>query len=288
MEQRRDMKVLVAGDVQVVVAGRVERLPEPGANIILQDAVVDVSGVGTNVACDLRDLGIPVDVAAAVGDDPYGEVIRRELTRRGIGIQQMGSADLPTSVFLLLTDANGERTMIGYRGANESLVLSPGNLKGSHIGWLHISGYMLLNPGLRATFGDLVKEARQEGIPCSVDLEGLAQAGLQIDLTGVTVVLCNRDEYRAYFGTEAINAQAGVGRLVVKSGALGCYLGEAGKDAPAHVSAIPCPVADLAGAGDAFNAGLIAARLAGATWPEACRQANAVASRKVAQRGPHF
>jgi sugar/nucleoside kinase (ribokinase family) len=76
------MTVLIGGDVQVVVSAHLERLPEPGDNAIVQNPAVYVSGVGANVACDLRYLGVAVEVAAAVGDDPYGVVIRQELMRR--------------------------------------------------------------------------------------------------------------------------------------------------------------------------------------------------------------
>jgi sugar/nucleoside kinase (ribokinase family) len=177
--------------------------------------------------------------------------------------------------------------MIGYRGANESLTLTDSDLRGP-IDWLHISGYMLLNADLRAGFRGLVEEANRLAIPCSVDLEGIAQAGLQIDLRGVTVVLCNRDEFRTYFRTDSVGQQGGIDVLVVKSGVLGCRLAEAGKETDTLIHGLPAVVVDLTGAGDAFNAGLIAARLAGAMWPEACRRANELASRKVAQRGPHL
>ena len=46
------------------------------------------------------------------------------------------------------------------------------------------------------------------------------------------------------------------------------------------------PIAEYAFLSDCHTGALIAARQAGASWPEACRRANAAAAIKITRRGP--
>jgi sugar/nucleoside kinase (ribokinase family) len=70
---------------------------------------------------------------------------------------------------------------------------------------------------------------------------------------------------------------------VVKLGPRGCFA--AGPDGAALSAPAPAVrVGDSTGAGDAFNAGLIAALAADASWPEALGQATALASAVVSRR----
>ena len=52
------------------------------------------------------------------------------------------------------------------------------------------------------------------------------------------------------------------------------------------VPGFPQTPVDTNGAGDCHTGALIAARQTGATWPEACRRANAASAIKVTRRGP--
>lgn len=175
--------------------------------------------------------------------------------------------------------------MIGYRGAMETFEPAPDLLEAVGPSWVHIAGYTMLNAGMPDAYRPLAGRARARGIECSVELEGLAQAGRQIDLTGLTV-FCNRHEYRLYFGREDVVWPEGSQCLVVKSGSEGCFLADG--DGVRHVPPLSATVRDLTGAGDAFNAAFIAARLAGMEALEACRWGNVAGSLKVGVPGPRL
>ncbi len=75
-------------------------------------------------------------------------------------------------------------------------------------------------------------------------------------------------------------------RLVVaRLGADGALAAGPLSEGICHVPTIPTPVVDTLGAGDAFDAGFIAARLAGRDTREALRWGNATAALKITRPG---
>lgn len=277
------MRALIIGDVHIIAAGRSDRFPDPGANVILSNGYSAVSGVASNIAYDLAGLGVDVILASAVGRDSFGDAVIGDLRERGIDVQHIQRSEGPTGVFLIVVDDTGERTMLGFRGAMDAFTLEPNLLESVRPHWIHASGYTMLNPWMRESYRELVQQAKAQGVSCSVELEGIAQAGIQIDLTDLTV-FCNRHEHRLYFGSGEPAWPEGSERLVVKAGKEGCFLAE--REGVLHIPALPAEVRDLTGAGDAFNAAFIAARLTGRPANEACRWGNAAGSLKVAVRGP--
>ncbi|MGH2682508.1 MAG: carbohydrate kinase family protein [Actinomycetota bacterium] len=277
------MRVLVIGDLAVVIASHVGRLPEAGENFLLQRPGIYASGVGANLAWDLRGLGFEVEVASGVGGDPLGDFILAELQQRGIGLSHVTRSADPTGMFVILVDRAGERTMIGFRGAAERFHLDPTVLEESTPDWIHVSGYTLLDPAMSDRCAELVLEAEARGIPCSVDLEGIAQSGRQTELDRLSV-FCNLQEYRRYFGRDEVRPMERSAPLVVKAREEGCFLVERG--AVLACAAFPVTAVDSTGAGDAFNAGFIAARLLGKDARQASAWGNAAARIKVEHVGP--
>lgn len=278
------MKTLIVGDLSVIASYAIDRLPDAGSNLVAKGCNLAVSGVAANIAWDIRDLA-EVAVVGAVGSDAFGSWIVDDLARRGVEVGLIRRLDEPTSVFTILVDARGERTMIGSRGASARVVPLADEILGWAPDWCHVSGYTLLNASARERFPGLVKALGQAGIACSVDLEGIADTDYRIDIRDVTV-FCNRREFKRYFGCDGIGNLPGGGgrRLIVKAGHEGCYSVEGG--AVTRVPALQARVVDCTGAGDAFNAGYIAACLRGLGHADACAWGNAAASVKVARSGP--
>ena len=277
------MRVLVVGDLAAVLTASVERLPRAGENFLLPGAALYASGVAANLAWNLRGLGFEVDIAGAVGGDALGEHVLGELERRGIGVGQVDRSSEVTGTFLILVDGAGERTMIGFRGAAERFPLDAAGLRETSPDWIHISGYTLLDPEMTERCEVLGDVAEDRGIPCSVDLEGIAHVGRVTTLDRLTA-FCNLDEYRQYFGSDEVEPVERSAPLVVKAREEGCFLVEGG-------TVVACPVAgvravDSTGAGDAFNAGFIAGRLMGHDDLVACAWGNAAARMKVERPGP--
>ena len=170
--------------------------------------------------------------------------------------------------------------MVGARGAAASFGLDPRLIQDVRPDWVHVSGYSLLDPAMAERCSRLIGAAGE--VPCSLDLEGLAFAGRPAPIERATV-FCNLDEYRGYFGSEGASAASRDQPLVVRRGPEGCELVHLGG---IHVlPGFAVPVVDSTGAGDAFDAAFIAARLRGMTPAQACRWGNGAAAVKVQTRG---
>ncbi len=283
-------RVLVVGDLMVVVSGGVERMPHPGENVLLSGAAVHVSGVGTNVASTLRALDVDVAIVSAVGMDASGSQVIDELERRGVDVRLVERhADAPTGAMVVMVEPDGQRTMVGTRGASERFALdASGALDAARPSHVHVSGYVLIDPVMEGRCDALVRVAEGRGVPCSVDLEGIAATGRRTPLERATI-LCNRDEFVAYFGTEDLPSVSG-GRsepIILKAGAHGCYLID-GQVTHVAVEDVDGPVVDTTGAGDAFDAAFIAARLRGLDPLASCGWGNAAGATTARYEGPRM
>jgi ribokinase len=261
------MKLVVLGDVMVDVVARAEGPLARGSDT---PARVSVSGGGSaaNVAAWAAALGTPVALACRVGDDERGRMAVDELLRGGVRLHTSVDRERPTGTCVVLVEPGGERSMLPDPGANDAPAELPDAWLGPG-GHLHVVGYALLRDGARPGALAAIERARVAGMTVSVDPSSwaLIRPGAIPD---VDLLLPNERE------AEVLGPH---GDMVVKLGAAGARWGDV------HVPAEPVEVVDTTGAGDAFAAGLLSARLAGAGRREALEAGCAAAARVVAQVG---
>lgn len=277
--------IVVVGDVGLdvvaVPSGPIRYGTDTPARVSMRRA-----GAGANTASRLGAAGVDVTLVARVGDDSAGRTARAELERAGVRCAWAVDRDLPTGLVIVLVDETGERTMLPSRGANAALQITdvtgvldvlaalPGGMP-----HLHLSGYVLLDPGSRPAGLAALTEARRRGWTTSVDPQAAAlvsDVGASVFLAwvrGVDLLLPNAAEAQALGGVSAILSR--VRAVAVTDGASGARW--VGADGEAwQVVAEPVTAPDTTGAGDAFNAGLLAAWVAGAD-PEAALAAGVAA-----------
>jgi sugar/nucleoside kinase (ribokinase family) len=253
------MTLVVLGDLMVDV---VTRVSEPLATGSDTAARISVQGGGSaaNVAAWAAHLGTPVSLVCRVGRDDRGRAAVDEL--RGVDVHVTVDYERPTGTCVVLVQPGGERTMLPDPGANDAPL---GEIPlGRH---LHVVGYALLRDGPRASALAAIERAREAGMTVSVDPSSwaLLRPGAIPD---VDLLLPNERE-----------ATLVDGEMVVKLGAQGARWGDLA------VPAEPVEVVDTTGAGDAFAAGFLSARLEGAGRREALEAGCHVAARVVAQVG---
>jgi ribokinase len=279
-------EVVVVGDLLVDILVRPDGPVADGSDT---PSTTTVSGGGSaaNTACWLASLGRTVGLVAALGSDPFGDQAVDELRSTGVELLHDRLPGHPTGTCVVLV-AGGERTMFPDRGAND--VLEPAAVVAALAEaprWVHVSGYTLLGSGSRAAGVAAVDRARALGVPWSVDASSAgplrtAGAGAFLDrVDGCTVLFANDDEVAALGGAVAVRRR--VGALVVKHGAAGASWWEADTDLARAASEVD--VVDGVGAGDAFDAGCIAARLDGGAPADALAAGAALAARCLARRG---
>jgi ribokinase len=283
-------RVVVLGDVMVDVVTRLSGPVAPGS-----DSPAEISfeggGQAANTAAWLAVAGATVTLVARVGDDAAGRAAAEELS--GLGVEARLACDpaLPTGTVVVLVGKDGERTMFPDAGANGAL--APEDLQGDLLeagSHLHVAGYALLRDGSRAAALSAVERAGAAGMTVSVDPSSAAllAGGVEQLGNGVALLLPNAPEAAALTG---LDEPAAAARALAESfPEVVVTLGEEGAlwtdgDRVLRVGAELAEVVDTTGAGDAFAAGLLAARVRGAEPEETLEAGCALAASAVATTG---
>jgi len=267
--------VLVLGEDVTPAFGQQEQLV-PGISLV-------IGGSAAITAVAAARLGLSVALVAAVGADPAGEFMLGQLAGAGVDVAAVAvRGGLPTGMTVALS-RGGDRAILTALGAVASLTAAdvPGALlaRARHV---HASSYFLLEDSLGPGLAGLLAAARAAGATTSLDTnwdpsgrwgdEHLAAAMAQADLLlpneaealrlagALRPAGASAPDGTGLAGAARVLAAAGR-RLVVKLGERGALC----VDGPLEqrVSLPPVTPVDATGAGDCFNAGLIAGLLSG-------------------------
>jgi len=279
------------GDVMVDVVVRPSGPLAPGSDA---PAVIRFHGGGSaaNTAAWLAEAGAEPLLVGRVGDDERGRSARDELRAAGVETRLAVDPQLPTGTCLVLVGPDGERTMAPDAGANDGL--SDADVSDELLasaGHLHVAGYALLRSGSRPAARAVMSRALERGMSVSVDPSSAALLSPEFldHAEGAGLLLPNAEEARALSGESdperaARALAARFDEVVVTLGAEGALWTDG--DDSVRCGAVPVEaVVDSTGAGDAFAAGLLAARLKGATPAGALTAGAQLASRAVTQPG---
>jgi sugar/nucleoside kinase (ribokinase family) len=249
-------------------------------------------GSAANQAAWLAAFGVAVDFVARVGSADF-EAETARLAEAGVTPHLVGDPERPTGRLVALIDPSGERSFFTDRAANEALTAEdvPDALI-DNAAQVHLSGYSFFAPSPRAAAIDVMRRAGKR--PVSVDPASsafLLEAGPKafLDWTrGAALLMPNADEAEVLTGsadpdTQCARLSALYPLVVIKRGPSGCVAAEGARrwrvDAPA-VKAI-----DATGAGDAFAAAFLAARLHGAEAEAALQHAVAAGAKATTRIG---
>ena len=262
--------VLTVGDINADIVAVIPHYPEKGGEGLSEKGEMHGGGSAANTAIVVARFGVGASLLARVGTDPLGEYVFRELEKAGVDLTlvQRDPTTLTGTMFVTVMP-DGERTMLGHRGANVNLTsASVANIAWSDLRWVHVSGYALLKDPQRATALRVFEHAVKRTMTVSLDVGMYAacQAGDEVRnlLPQASVLFQNLEEARALTGkTQLVEAskallKKGVGTVVVKLGKDGCAVAD-GKES-LRVPAFHLNVVDSTGAGDSFDAGFILGR----------------------------
>jgi ribokinase len=284
-------RIAVVGDVMVDVVTRLSAPLAPGSDA---PAVIRFHGGGSaaNTAAWLARAGAEPMLVGRVGDDERGRAARDELRAAGVETALAVDPELPTGTCVVLVGPDGERTMAPDAGANDALTdtdLADDLL--ASVGHLHVAGYALVRPGSRPAARAAIARAVERGMTVSVDPSSAALLSPEFldHAAGAGLLLPNADEAWMLSGErdpdKAGRALASrFGEVIVTLGAEGALW----TDGRASVRAEAVPVddaVDSTGAGDAFAAGMLTARLDGAAPAEALAAGARLAAQAVTRPG---
>ncbi|PRW64278.1 sugar kinase, partial [Actinopolyspora mortivallis] len=237
-----------------------------------------------------------------VGDDPFGHTALRLLRGEGVDVSRaVVDGTRPTG--LLVRDAHPHRPIevCYYRSGSAGSALEPGDVDEEWIRSarvLHLTGITTaLSDSARRATEHAVRAARAAGVTVSLDpniRRKLADPERWCTLLrplaeSADLVLSGADEGRQISGCSEDRAAAewfldrGASLVVFKLGSRGAWATDG--DQEWFRPAANVPTVDPVGAGDAFNAGFLSARLRGLALGEALDEATVVAGNVVQVAG---
>jgi 2-dehydro-3-deoxygluconokinase len=270
-----------------------------------------IAGAEANVAVGLARLGHSVGYVGRVGDDAFGTAVLRRLRGEGVEVGWLRrDAEAPTGLLIRERQPLGPSEVLYLRHGSAGSRLTPEDVSAaadtgllSAARWLHVTGITpALSASAAAAVDTAVRLARDAGLTVSLDLNlrrklwsDAVAAPVLRRLTGkADIVFGGRDEANVVVGgrpgREAAEVAAalldlGARIAVIKLGALGALALERGSS-DIHRPALAVPrVVDPVGAGDAFCAGFIAARLEGRDLSTALGMGNACGAAAVSTLG---
>ncbi len=259
--------------VMIVVAG--ESLFDVfSSGVTPQGLALDgrMGGSPLNVAIGLARLGQAVAFPGAVGRDVAAERLMKALADEGVGTGCVARVDAPTSLMLVGLDGRGvpTYTFIGEHGADRQLLPSHLAAVPRDAAAYHVGSYSMVVDPTGSTQRELVeREARRSVVSYDPNVRLRVEPDverwrrtlawmlprarlLKVSVEDLEVLFAGRSP--ADFAAEAL--AAGIGLVVVTRGHEGAS-GFTARGAVA-VPAAPVAVVDTVGAGDTFQAALLA------------------------------
>ena len=267
-----DFDVLVLGDCNpdLILSGQDVKPAFGQVEKLVEKASLAIGGSGAIFACGAARLGLRTVFSSVVGDDVFGRFMLEALGERGVDTRGvLVDAHRPTGVTVVLSKP-GDRAMLTAPGTIADMrsgLVDPELVRSCR--HLHVSSYYLQR-GLQQGLPEVFEEAHVEDATTSVDPNwdprGEWNSGLLKLLAETDWFLPNSAEARQITGVDdlqiATTALAENGcTLAVKLGAGGGLAARG--DEVFEIPAYQVQVEDTTGAGDSFDAGLVAAVLQG-------------------------
>jgi len=295
---------VVVGDALVDKQYWVKRMPQPGEDVPILSARSHTGGSAMNTAMALGFLDTPVSFAGRIGSDDDGRGLIQTMETAGVDTSCV-LAEGQTGYTLAMIDETGERTMFSCRGASAQPLVLTAKLKLAlyNARVLMLSGYLLQNEEQASFALEAAKAVKTAGGIVAFDpspvVGSVDQKTLRDMLAQTDMLLPNLAELEAMAGTgDIVRAMAllKVPCIALKKGGSGAQLAlrrnfiladgkPAGLNAMHTAAPIPTEVVDTTGAGDAFNAGVLASYLRGEKPESWIVRGNALAARVIAREG---
>jgi sugar/nucleoside kinase (ribokinase family) len=267
----RKFDVAVVGELNpdLILSGNVT--PEFGqVEKVVDHGTLTIGSSSAIFACGVARLGLRVAFLGKVGDDLFGEFMRRSLMQYGIDIKGITvDVETPTGISVILSKGP-DRAILTYPGTIPTLKaaeLDPGIIRSSR--HLHVGSYFM-QTAIQPDLAKLFDQAHEWGLSTSLDTNYDPTEIWNNDIDQVIgktdVFLPNTVECLAIAKTKLLEPaiqylQKRVRYMAVKQGENGALLCIDSKII--RTEAINVEVCDTVGAGDSFDAGFIYGYLAG-------------------------
>lgn len=287
--------VVALGDVNVDIIAHFAEFPAKGEDALASLTEIHCGGSAANTAMALARMGTRTSLISRVGPDSWALKIYSCLEEAGVapaGLQRDPTA--MTGLMYVVVTPDGERTIFGHRGANvytDPNQIDEEELAGARL--LHLSGYALLGEPQRSAALRALEAACRHSLQVTLD-PGMAVPRKALEemralLPTVNILMPSLGEAQQLTGQAEPEAcarallEAGVEVVALKLGSRGCLVASNG--GLLRVPGFAVQARDSTGAGDNFDAGLIAGLLGGLDWHSAAVLGNALGAMAAARIG---
>jgi sugar/nucleoside kinase (ribokinase family) len=255
-------------------------------------------GSPSNIAMNVKKLGIRSLVASAIGKDGLGNFLLHHLQQAGINTKCVQRVEDATSM-VLVTKSQNSPTPIFYRGADYQLSYSPeleDALLNSSI--MHFSCWAISRMPVRATVEKMIENANKNGKLVCFDPnyhpmlwqkgeDGVAY--IKSIIGKVDIIKPSEDDAERLFGKDTHEHQIekflnlGVKLVIMTLGKDGAIVSNGTETM--HFSTLATEVVDTTGAGDAFWSGFYSSIIEGYTVKESITSGLLVSAYKLKYTG---
>jgi pseudouridine kinase len=261
---------VVVGGINVDTLARIGGETVPGSSNP-GTTVTAPGGVGRNVAENLALLGSPVRMIGMIGEDHHGADLLARLATLGVDVHGVRRTSTRTGTYTAVLDRDGS-LVIGVADMAATESLAPDHVDAaamSDASWLVLDGNLRTD-----TIAHCLELAAEQQVPVVLDPVGVAKAARLGALPGLHTFTPNRDELRAWAGTDDVETalarahEQGIDVVWLRDGADGSTLHvsghvsghTSGHIADATVTRLrlpPAVVVDVTGAGDSMLAAYV-------------------------------
>lgn len=280
-------KILVVGSANMDITYSVSHIPAPGETILSGGKTMNAGGKGANQAVAAARLGGDVAFLGRVGNDEYGEMLKRSMAEAGVDISNVITDPVnPTGTALICVSDDGQNTIIVDSGANAAL--SADDI------WDHSQCFA------QAEYIVIQLEIGMSAVQAAITMGKMMDKHVILNpapaqplspemLNGIYCLAPNETEAEILFGAyqqdelSNIANSYGVKNLIVTLGSKGALLVRDG--AAVRIPTMRVKAVDTTGAGDCFIGAMTVSLAEGKPLDEAIEFANQAAAISVTRKG---
>ncbi len=285
-------KITVVGSLLIDMVGRLERFPEVGETLMVDEYGEFLGGKGANQCVAIRRLGGNVEMIGMTGDDAGRQKYLKLFADEGIICDNVfTNTEIPTGFAQIHIDKNAQNKIVVIPGANLMFGLEHLKAVDEVLAKSDIVVTQLEFP--RHVSVELLKRCKELGVP--VLLNPAPATALELDVLALAEYITPNElelatlagmptetEEELYAAAQKL-LDAGVKNIIATIGEKGALIANAEGFRVVKGYNVDC--IDTVGAGDSFTAALAVALTEGKTLDEAASFANAMGALTVTERG---
>lgn len=283
--------IAVVGSINMDVIVETPNYPEYGETLFCDSITMKPGGKGANQAVSVAKLGKKTCLIGAVGNDSAGKQLIQNLDSKNVDTTHIiQSEEVGTGTFVAMIDSTGENTMVGTKGANDSLTTEDMKKIFEQIEAKILLIQMETSQDSIIAAMKAAKERNMYVILDPAPAEGIFDEAFKY----ADLITPNKQETKRITGIEVTDEASaleaakklsglGIKDVIVKMGEHGSLVYQNGQ--ATVVDAIKVKAVDTVGAGDCFAGALASSYLDTNDLVESAKFASVAAGIKVARHG---